>query len=101
MHEMQHVQRVCNFHFTSMILTFPSCSKVRLRMGVLLSALRSRLPSLSGRRGSHLFCTILRSCTSLPAGQRQVGGVGRSPCCGTLRVGCTCTIAYRGTRNNR
>lgn len=100
-HHIHQIHRTCNFHFTSIILTFPSCSNVRLRIGLLLSALRARAPTLPGRLGSELFCSMLRSCTSVAIGHRQVGGVGTSPRCGTLRIGCTCTIAYRGTRNNR
>lgn len=100
-HHIHHAHRVCNFHFTRIALEFPSRGSFRLSTGLLLSALRSSSPTLPGTSGSQLFCAILRSCVSVPGGHSQVGGVGTSPRCGTLRIGCTCTIAYRGTRNNR
>lgn len=98
---IHHHVSLCNFHFTALLLRFPSCSGCRLRTAMLLSALADRTPTLARRRRRRLFRRVRRSCRSVPLGTSEVGTVQRSRFFGTLRIGFKCTMAYRGTRNKR
>ncbi len=94
-------RRHCKLRFTRTQVIFPSCSSIRVITGIILSALRSRDTSLACRRSGLLCRKIGTSCRRVATGGGHCRTIHRSGCCGTLRLGCTGTVAYRGSRKNR